>query len=97
MLVGDDHGVQILRHPPDRLEPGADLAQAESGINENACAVCFQIGAISGGAAAEDGQVNWHTPAYFRAVEAINAFSACDFPEGRVAGGIIRDSSGAIL
>ena len=61
MLVRDQNPGQVLRCPANTGEALANLAQAETRVDEQAGLVGLQVGAVAGGAAAEDGQANRHT------------------------------------
>ena len=61
VLMRDQNPGQVLRHAANSGEALANLPQAEAGVNEHAGLVGLHIGAIAGGAAAEDGQANRHS------------------------------------
>lgn len=57
MFVGDKDGGKIFRGTANGGEALADLARREAGIHENTGAIGFDIGAIAGGTAAENGEL----------------------------------------
>ena len=60
VLMRDQDGREIFRHPADFLEAFADLARAEPGVHEHAGLAGFDVGAIAAGTAAENGEFNGH-------------------------------------
>lgn len=60
MLVRDQHTREILRSAADGCEALADLAQGETGIDQNSDLIGFEVRAIAGRTAAKDRQVNRH-------------------------------------
>ena len=60
MLVSDQDACEVFRRPADRGEPFANLSCAESGIDENPGFFGLHIGAIAGGTAAKDGEIDGH-------------------------------------
>ena len=62
MFVGDEDSRQILRSSPNEAKPSSDLPQTESGIDEEAGFVGFNVGAVTAGTAAQDCQANRHGP-----------------------------------
>ena len=66
VLVGDEDAGEIFRGAADGGEALADLAEAEARIDQDAGFVGLHVGAIAGGAAAENGQSNRHSLRYGR-------------------------------
>jgi hypothetical protein len=64
VFVRDENAGEIFGRATDGSEALADLARAESGINQDAGFVGFEIGAIAIGTAAKNRQVNSHTKHY---------------------------------
>src|SRR5439155_6259763 len=62
VFVGYENAVQTFRCAANREESIADLPAAEARVDEQACFVGFDIGAIAGGAAAENRKLNGHAP-----------------------------------
>ena len=60
VLVGDEDAGEGFRGAVEGEEALANLASAEAGINEDAGVVGFEIGAVAGGTAAEDGELDGH-------------------------------------
>ena len=60
VFVGDEDGGEIFRRAPEAGQALADLARAEPGVHEHAGFVGFDISAIAGGTAAEDGEFDGH-------------------------------------
>ena len=60
VLVGDEDAGESFGRAAERGEALANLPSAEAGINEDAGVVGFEIGAVAGGTAAEDGELDWH-------------------------------------
>ena len=60
MFVGDEDRAEVLRGAANRGQPFADLTEAEPGIDQDAGVISLDIGAVSGGAAAENRQANRH-------------------------------------
>ncbi len=60
VLMRDQDGGEVFRHPADFLEAFADLARAEPGVHEHAGFSGFEVGAIAAGTAAENGEFNSH-------------------------------------
>ena len=54
VFVGDENPRELFRRPADGGESLADLAQAESGVNEQAGFCSSHVGAIAAGAGAQD-------------------------------------------
>jgi hypothetical protein len=60
VFVRNENGGEIFRHTTDGGEPLADLARAEPGVHKDAGFIGFDVGAIAGGTAAEDGEFDNH-------------------------------------
>ena len=60
VFVGDEYGLERFRSASDAGEPLADLPAAETGIDQQARLVGFQVGAIAARTAPEDGQLHRH-------------------------------------
>ena len=60
VLMRNQDGGEILRHPADFLEAFSDLARAEPGVHEHAGFSGFDVGAIAAGTAAENGKFDNH-------------------------------------
>jgi hypothetical protein len=58
VFVRDENAVQTFRRAANAGQPLADLPRAEAGVNQQPRLVRFQVGAIAGGTAAQDGQLN---------------------------------------
>ena len=82
VLMRDQNGGEIFRHPADFLEAFADLARAEPGVHEHAGFIGFDVGAIATGAAAEDGEFNCHEWTLVSRTVAGNFFRRGEFDFG---------------
>ena len=60
VFVGDQNGGEIFRRAADGGEARADLARGKSGVNQDAAMFGFDVGAIAGRAAAENGEFDGH-------------------------------------
>jgi len=60
MFVGDQNGGEIFRCFANAGETHSDLARGKSGVNQDAAIFSFDVGAIAGRAAAEDGEFDGH-------------------------------------
>lgn len=60
VFMGEQNAVEAFRGTSDGGEALSNLAAAESGVNEEAGVVGFQVGAIPTGTAAEDGELDGH-------------------------------------
>jgi hypothetical protein len=60
VFVGDQNGGEIFRRAADSGEALADLQRGKSGVHEDAGFGGLDVGAIAGGAAAEDGEFDGH-------------------------------------
>lgn len=60
VFVRDEDCRQIFRRAANRGETCADLARRKSGVNQDAAIFSFDVGAIAGRAAAEDGEFDGH-------------------------------------
>ena len=60
VLVGDEDAGEIFGGASDGGEAVADLTCAESRVHEDAGFVGFDVGAVAGGTAAENGEANSH-------------------------------------
>jgi hypothetical protein len=61
VFVGDENGRQVFQYASNAGEAQANLARTEPGIHQHARLAGFQVGAIAGGTAAENGQVYSHS------------------------------------
>lgn len=60
MFVSKEDAGEVFGGAADGGEALANLARAEPGIDEDAGGTGFEVGAIPGGTAAEDGKLNRH-------------------------------------
>lgn len=60
VLVSQEDAGECFRGTPDTREAIADLASAETGVNEQARVIRLQVGAIASGAAAQNGETDRH-------------------------------------
>jgi hypothetical protein len=60
VLMGDENGGEVFRRAPNAGEALPNLAWAEPGVHEDAGFGGFDIGAISAGTAAENGEFDGH-------------------------------------
>ena len=74
MLVGDENAVNAFRGAGDGGEALANLASAETGVNQKAGFRRFQIGAIASRTAAQNCQLNRHGQTLEGAAAAGNLF-----------------------
>jgi len=56
MFVGNKNSAQVFRRPTDAQQTLADLARAQSRVEQQARVLRFQVGAVATGTAGEDGQ-----------------------------------------
>jgi len=60
MLVGDENSTQVFRRSTDPQQTLTNLPRAQSGIDEQAGVIGFEIGAVSAGTAGKDRKMRWH-------------------------------------
>lgn len=60
VLVGDENGGKVFRGASDAGEALPDLAWTKPGVHEHAGFCGFEVGAVTGGTAAENGEFNSH-------------------------------------
>jgi hypothetical protein len=60
VFMGEENAVEAFRGTSDGREALSNLAAAESGVDEEACVVGFEVGAIPAGTAAENGELDGH-------------------------------------
>lgn len=74
MFVGDEDAIEILGCAADGSQSLADLAEAESGIDQQAGLIGFEVGAIACGTAAKNSQVHGHVTTVVSVPLTINVF-----------------------
>jgi hypothetical protein len=62
MFVRDENAIQRFGRPGNGGEAFANLLSAKAGIDQEAGAFGFEIGAIAARTAAENGELHWHGP-----------------------------------
>lgn len=60
VLMSDENSLQAFGRPSDAGQALANLASAEAGVDEQPCLAGLEIGAISAGTAAKNGELNGH-------------------------------------
>ena len=79
VLMRDQDGGEIFRHPADGGEALADLARGEPGVHEHAGLAGLDVGAIAGGTAAENGEFDGHAWTLVSREDAGNFFRRGEF------------------